>query len=187
MGLKGDIDEVKDIWGNSSWLTKSWLGLSCFLSVSSITSLSDIVVKWKGFILDGIEFYRSWVLAPVLEILELFNLQLSVAHVDLLVIKLLLITCMLRGFWFLDIGYFKLRIIRYTLLAITVFGLSYYLYDSSGVINSPDYQTIVPAILLALFMPYIVRELNKVVYYFPIVFSVITLLFLGAINAGLSA
>lgn len=89
MGLKGDISEVIATWSNSSWWMRAWLVLSAYLAVSSIASLSETFVKWKGFILDGVLFYQRNVRFPIRNLLTPLlaplNLHLSVSAHDAVV------------------------------------------------------------------------------------------------------
>jgi hypothetical protein len=76
MGLKGDIDELSSTWTRASRLLKGWLGLSVFLSASAVASLSEIIMKWRGFFRDSLEFYKGWISEPLKELLYLFYLDL---------------------------------------------------------------------------------------------------------------
>ena len=49
MGLKSEIDEIKNTWAEASPPVKAYLALSFFLSTSAIASLAETIVKWKGF------------------------------------------------------------------------------------------------------------------------------------------
>ena len=98
MGLKGDIDEAKELWRNASPLMKLVIGVSLFLTVSSVTSLADVVFEWKGFILDALEFYRSWIADPVRRIARAFGLNYTRPEVDGLLVLTLLIGSFARYF-----------------------------------------------------------------------------------------
>ena len=69
MGLKGDFSELTQVWHQSPWRVKLYLLLSGFLAGTSLASLSESVVKWKGFILTGITFYREYLRTPIVELL----------------------------------------------------------------------------------------------------------------------
>ena len=64
MTLKADLDELTEYWGRAPWRVKVVLGLSVFLSTSSLASLADAVFQWKGFVLEAIAFYREYVAVP---------------------------------------------------------------------------------------------------------------------------
>ncbi len=70
MGLKADVDEVVQYWSGAPWRVRVLLAIALFLSSSSLASLSEAVWKWKGFILDALTFYRSWVVHPMSEVAQ---------------------------------------------------------------------------------------------------------------------
>lgn len=45
MGLKGDWDEAKKMWSNSSLLMKLIITVSLFVNIGSIASLSETIFK----------------------------------------------------------------------------------------------------------------------------------------------
>lgn len=64
MSLKEDVGEVVKEWGKASWKGRALLLLGLLLSASSIASLADTVFQWKGFLLRGVEFYRTHIAIP---------------------------------------------------------------------------------------------------------------------------
>lgn len=80
-----DWSGFKELWGESSLLFKLVSLISIFLALSSITSLSEEVFKWRGFIKDGIDFYRSSLILPVREYLERFGFLITQDEADFLV------------------------------------------------------------------------------------------------------
>lgn len=68
MSLKSDLDDAKEIWKDSSFATRCLIVLSLVLATSSITSLADVVFKWKGFILQGVDFYQVWIKNPLADL-----------------------------------------------------------------------------------------------------------------------
>lgn len=99
MGLKGDIDEAKVIWAGSPWWMKPLLVMSVFISISSIATLSDLIINWKGFILDAIEFYRQWINIPVSVLFGHINIHLSRLNTDFLILGMLFISSAVREMW----------------------------------------------------------------------------------------
>lgn len=69
--IKGDLAEN---WKNSGWALRIILVFSLFFTVSSITSLSDVVFKWKGLIYTALEFYRAWVHGPINDIAKMLGI-----------------------------------------------------------------------------------------------------------------
>lgn len=79
-------ETVKEFWKSQRFEARVILFFSVFFSASSIASLSETIFKWKGFILDGVEFYKN-TLHPVLQHLaKLFSIHLSATEVDILVV-----------------------------------------------------------------------------------------------------
>lgn len=66
MNLKKEISEFYTAYKEANVLVKVLLILGFFLNLSSLTSLSSIIVEWKGFILEGIKFYQSFFVEPIL-------------------------------------------------------------------------------------------------------------------------
>jgi len=64
MSLKEDVGEVVNEWGKASWKGRALLLLGLLLSASSIASLADTVFQWKGFLLRGVDFYRTHIAVP---------------------------------------------------------------------------------------------------------------------------
>jgi hypothetical protein len=67
MGLKADVDEVTSYWNRAPWRVRIVLILVLFISSTSFASLSESVIKWRGFLLDALNFYRAHVLRPLAE------------------------------------------------------------------------------------------------------------------------
>jgi hypothetical protein len=93
MGLKADFDEVRAAWPSYPWRLRLWLVLSLFLASGSIASLSDTIFRWKGFVLDAIDFYAAYVSEPVRKALSNIlstDVPPNLAHI--LTLALLVIT-----------------------------------------------------------------------------------------------
>jgi hypothetical protein len=71
------------------------LAVGLFLSSSGIASLSDRVYELKGFILTGVEFFRTWITGPVS---TLTNGRYSSIEMDLLTV----ITFFLLPVWHVE-------------------------------------------------------------------------------------
>jgi hypothetical protein len=65
MNLEKEILELNAYFKNGGIITRILLGVGFFLTLSSITSLSSKIIEWKGFILDGINFYQSYFVNPI--------------------------------------------------------------------------------------------------------------------------
>ncbi len=96
MALFSDLKELKQEWKESSPAKKGLIILVLFLTTSSLTSLSDTVFKWKGFILEGMEFYRASISSPLLELFSYMNLKLTEQLADFLIVYSLSVSGFLR-------------------------------------------------------------------------------------------
>ncbi len=90
MSLISDLKEAKSLWTKSSCTFRIGLVFSTFMATGSIASLSDVVFKWKGFILEGILFYRSWVSTPLKELFSHFDIMLPIWGSDMLLFMLII-------------------------------------------------------------------------------------------------
>ncbi len=89
MSIRDDVEELRGIWAKGSWPTRLFFLLSFFLTASSITSLSDVVFGWKGFILDGVEFYRTYITGTLRSLAAILSLEISRQEADFLVLFIL--------------------------------------------------------------------------------------------------
>ena len=93
MGLKSDFEEVSADWQKTPWRLKLWLILSLFLASGSIASLSETVAKWKGFILDAVNFYRGWFSEPLHDLLaQALRVSLPNGTSDALIVTTFLVS-----------------------------------------------------------------------------------------------
>lgn len=78
-------DEIKKYWKESPFWAKVVWVISAFFASSSIASLSDLVFSWKGFILDGIDFYRAMI-TPIKDYFSYsLNIHITREQADLIV------------------------------------------------------------------------------------------------------
>ena len=188
MGIKADIDEVMMLWNKASPLMKVFLGISLFLTVSSVASLSNAVFAWKGFILDGIEFYRNWIGAPISKITKYIGFKWNKQEIDFLVIGSIFYTCHLRELWISfrlskeKSDFWEAVFWSVFLLSVLVF-VGYRFASPINVINWKWFLSLMGVAFLGVLFLYSPRE--RAVYFLPIIISVLFVLVLGAINAGL--
>jgi hypothetical protein len=100
MGLKGDFSEVEAIWSRSPWRVKAFLGISLFLASGSIASLSDTVFRWKGFVLDAVTFYRTYISGQLLGLLHFSFDHVPEGVPHLLILSALFLAANLRVAYF---------------------------------------------------------------------------------------
>ncbi|WP_448556904.1 hypothetical protein [Thalassotalea montiporae] len=86
MTINNDIKEAKKVWRQSTPIVKVWIAISVLLSVSSIASIADAVIKWKGFILDGINFHENFVITPMQSVLSNTGLQLDSIQINFILV-----------------------------------------------------------------------------------------------------
>lgn len=97
MGFSEDINNSIKDWKKSSLIWKIITVIAVFFAISSITSLSEVVIGWKGFLLDGVEFYRSVIKRPVNNFFGSIGLNFTSFFLDQLFLVLFLFTIMLRA------------------------------------------------------------------------------------------
>lgn len=95
MSLYSDLKE-KVQWNELSTINKVLYGVSLLFTVSSVTSLADVVFHWKGFILDGVHFYRDYIRSLFSVITLPFDLHFDPNMLDGLTISLILLGGALR-------------------------------------------------------------------------------------------
>jgi hypothetical protein len=57
--LDSEIQNLKKSFKEGGILTRMIICLSFFLSLSSLANLSEEIIKWKGFILGGLNLYKT--------------------------------------------------------------------------------------------------------------------------------
>lgn len=191
MGIKGDLDEAKQLWKNSSWMMRLFVLLSVFVTTSSIASLSDIVFKWKGFILDGIQFYREYIAQPVAGFFDVLGLNYSLVDVNVF-----MLVSLYAGSYFRAMGLQQLwndlkeKPISDTLTYLA-FG-SFYLFAGTPDSDSFSYSIlIIYTIALGYSFYYVLKHWHddketSIKFIAVPVLSVSGVLVLGAINTGLT-
>lgn len=182
MGPLGDIQEAKSFFPKASLITKLIVILATFLSISSIASLSNVIFSWKGFILDGINFYKHWVTDPLKEFAFNFDVFLNNENIDTLMLCLLMISGVLRETvakrpWiesFFGIVLFSCVIFS----AITNVDANY----------EANLWSISILIFMFILMPFFLGfdSESKIIYFSPIIIGIFAVLVLGAINTGLT-
>ena len=68
MGKKGPekwIKEILEVWNTSGWTGRILLVLACIGASTALTSLSQIVLEWKGLIAEMLSFYGHYLRDPI--------------------------------------------------------------------------------------------------------------------------
>tara|TARA_R110000823_G_scaffold75923_2_gene173605 strand:- start:3495 stop:4157 length:663 start_codon:yes stop_codon:yes gene_type:complete len=98
--LKAELKHIKIKWGSLSLSAKILTGLSLLFSISSITSLSDVIFKWRGFIKDALDVYREYFSEPVSRFLvEYAGIHLEQTEADIFFLIVIVIGVVLRSLY----------------------------------------------------------------------------------------
>lgn len=197
MSLKDDIDQIKQLWADSTWVMKIIMVLTLFISSSSLASLSDVVFEWKGFIQDGVQFYTSWIMKPILTLLEVIGLKLTLSMANYIVMCSLMIAGYFKAYWTGRdnvTNKLKFSILVTLFVSTVVIGvIGSYTYDE-GENFDYSYALFNMFIVLVIVAPVIFFILkclrqsikfNFTAYYVTIGVPIMVVLILGAINTGL--
>lgn len=97
MGLVADLTEVKKFWQGRSFIEKLVLILIGLSSTSSLASLADTLIQWKGIFAIMIQLYRDYFSIYLLELVKLVNQTAEPYHVDTMVIYSIVLGAILRS------------------------------------------------------------------------------------------
>ncbi len=196
MNLIDDWEEAKAMWRRSSRPMKALICLGLFMTTSSVTSISDVVFEWKGFMLAGVEFYRAWIRQPLQDLAATFGLQVPGDLVDGLTFQLLIVSGQFRVIR--DAPPTPLGMDSWrswdALVFLVLFPLGQALIMLAPM---PVEARVLVALIylyvgLGLMVTFIRRrdvalvKRTRVAYFGPGIFALVSILFLGAINAGLT-
>ncbi|WP_397471938.1 hypothetical protein [Rheinheimera sp.] len=79
--ISKEVEEFQKAFKEGGLLTRLFLVLGFFFSISSLTSLSSVIVDWKGFILEGINFYQHYFVETVVSVASPLGLSYSQAEI----------------------------------------------------------------------------------------------------------
>lgn len=184
MGLKSDVDEVTSYWSRAPWRVRIVLVLVLFLSSTSLASLSESVIKWKGFLLDALTFYRAHVLRPLTEVAQsLVGHPLSTTFLDNAVLYGLFFAALTRALLLRNSS--KLRKAGDVVFMGAIYAAM--LWNLSGLRDNPGETSIWALYPLFLFCAYFItkgaeRLLAMVYMLTPVLFVGV----LAAVSLGLS-
>ena len=195
MSIQSDIDEAKKLWNNSSLFTKILIGVSLFLTVSSVTSLADTIVSWRGFIADGLEFYRSWVIDPIHNGARRIGLSYTENEVDMIIVAAVYLTGIVRVTirrWQVQGTSIGKKLFAGTaILSLVIAVLSPGLTDDPAIaLSEGNFWALIFGYVIAglVFTATLPKRIPTTVLYFgPGALALVVVLVLGAINAGLTA
>lgn len=184
MGLKQDIEETRELWKESSLLFKVVILLSTFLTISTITSLADVIFGWKGFILDAVIFYRTWITALIGKLLGYFGIYYTRSAIDYLTLVGLLNVSAARWAWLEKSMALELWA-KVGLTSIYVVGSLFSAYRLAGISTEISGWSFLVVLLFFLLTPVVLKYKELVLWYGPLLAAIMFASILGAINAGL--
>jgi len=185
MGIKSEFDEIKDNWPDSPLWVKVWLVLSAFLAVSSLASLAETIIKWKGFIKDAITVYKEWIASPLLELLANVNVHVLKGAVDLLVIQVVLVSSFIRFIWLsseANKGRIKDTIFFTTVTFVAILNN---IRLANNAARAPSFWEGLFSVLVICLIPLWVNYRKAWIFYLQVGAVVLSVGVLGAVNAGL--
>lgn len=148
MGLKTDFEEVTQYWGRAPWRVRVVLVLVLFISTTSLASLSESVIKWKGFILDALTFYREYALQPIAEVAQrLIGHPLPIGFIDNAIFYSLFFAALTRAL-LLRTSSRKKQIEEITILGAAYAIMLWTAFDARESSNDPSIWVLYPLFLL---------------------------------------
>jgi len=179
MGLLKDIEDTFELWKRSSLVYKI---LSFSFAMAPLASISDSVFQWKGFILSGVEFYRTGVHFWFREALFYVGFERSIQVVDYLIfIGVLYLSSIYSVFMISEIS-FKSKLLLSINYISAFFVLLLLTSSSSGV---TWFQWLIP-IVMYISIPIILDYPYKISWYAPFIFAIASVPILAAVNIGLT-
>nr|WP_320165781.1 hypothetical protein [uncultured Methylophaga sp.] len=187
--MEEDWRRIKQLWAESSLTFKVIQCISVFLTVSSVTSLSEKIIEWRGFIKDGIDFYHNSISLPIISILQTFNLNIDQPEFDWLIITGILFGMIIRYWWFPN----PFESIKLNIIASVVFVLLYlrqfYILAVSGLPTEDSFpwSNFVLLFMATIVIPIISLDNSKrFLFLSPLILVVFLFFCLAAINKGLA-
>jgi len=92
INLNKELSEFLSTFKDGGILTKIFLVTGFFFTFSSITSLSNKIIEWKGFILDGINFYQQHFVFPLSSAASIIGFNYTETEIHVATITSLAIT-----------------------------------------------------------------------------------------------
>jgi hypothetical protein len=183
VALIDDFKSAKFFWKDATLFTRVCIVLSTFITSGSIASLSDVVFAWRGFILDGINVYKAWVILPMQQLANHFGLSIDNFESHFLIFTALFMAAIYRKIWVTSEA--GMRIVSGSSMLLTL-GLLAYLTGNSNESQKNDIVIYI-YLVICLIYPFFRKfsTLEKVAYYLPIGLGVAVTLIAGAVNSGL--
>jgi len=99
MGFLADLQEsgIRTVKSMPSWFRISLSILAIFFALTNLFSLSDHVFKFKGWLLDGISFYRQHYVGFLMKAGDLFSIEIVREQIDLTTALILFLNPLLQA------------------------------------------------------------------------------------------
>lgn len=101
MDLSKEIAEFRGAFKDGGVLTRAFLILSFFFSLSSLTSLSSTIVEWKGFIREAINFYQLYFVGSISSVASKVGFSYSRTEIH---VSIIMTVCTTVGMRLLALG-----------------------------------------------------------------------------------
>lgn len=185
MSIIVEYRKVKEAWADSTLTAKLIIAVFAFLTITPLASLAEALIAWKGFLRDGINFYREFVTEPLIDAFRPLGLFYTQVEIDTLFALGWQYFGAIRvaTFWF-PRGWRKYAF-------VIVNAISWFGFAAIYGLNAEEVGVLEFLAFVALFLWY-GRHLAKdygvgtlVTYYAPAFFSVFAILVLGAFNVAL--
>ncbi|MDE1212034.1 MULTISPECIES: hypothetical protein [Vibrio] len=211
MDLRKELRELSRLYESVGPINKLLLVISFFLSISSIASLSETVFKWKGFILDGIQFYQVFLVSPIIDYAAPLGLSYTRVEVHSIVMLSIATTLAMKLFTLDQVNFSQILKKKYgtavspRLSFFRFISIAYPLGLWVGYGISDDEVKLVPSLIVLLTYPIMLSGMHlcmtklikdskellgtfnySKVYYTYLLLVSLVIGVLGAINAGLT-
>ncbi|HDY8072294.1 TPA: hypothetical protein RQK93_004596 [Vibrio vulnificus] len=172
LNIRESFIEAVELYKKAGSLNRIFIMISFFLSVSSIASLSESIFKWKGFILDAVDFYQHCIAEIIINYAGSVGLSYTQNQVHSAVILSIAVSLGMKMF-ILDqlkfaevmrdkynfevtpkINFFRIQAVAYSVFVWLSFGLS------------EDHVTLTSSIILLMSYPIFLSLIHWILVHF---------------------
>ena len=100
MSFQEDIKNARILWSDSTLISKLLVGIGVIAASTTLASVSQYVIKWKGAILEAVAFYRSYFSEPLVAWLLQIEIHFPHQAVDITTLLLLSASIFCRAMYF---------------------------------------------------------------------------------------
>ena len=184
MSIVDEYSKLKEAWADSTLTAKLIIAVFAILTITPLASLAETLIAWKGFLRDGINFYRDFVTEPLIELFKTLGLFYTQVEID---------TLFALGWQYF--GAIRVAIFQFPrgwrkYAFVMVNAISWSGFAAIYGLSAEEVGVLEFIAFVALFLWY-GRYLAKdygvgtlVIYYAPAFFSVFVILILGAVNVA---